>query len=295
MRSDARAYDLLAPATLAEALDAMADGTRLPFAGGTEVMVALCAGRLVPRQFLSLHRLGELRFLDKTDPQTLRIGAATTFTDLRQSEVVLAEFPLLAQTAGWTGSVANQNRGTLGGNIANASPAADNPPALLAYDAALEIVSAAGSRTVPYAAFHLGYKRTALQPGELIFAVRLPRRFSAHIHFVRKVGTRNAQAISKVALAGVARVEAGRLAQVALAAASLHDRPLRLHAVEAALLGTPVGDAGAAARAVAALSAEIAPIDDIRSTAQYRAAVGKNLLLEFLEAIATGVGGAEGA
>ena len=289
MRADATAYDLIAPATLAEVLAAMADGTRVPLAGGTEVMVALCAGRLQPQQFVSLQHLRELRFIDSSDADVVRLGAGTTFTDLRASEVVAAEFPMLAQTASWTGSIANQNRGTLGGNIANASPAADSPPVLLVYNAELELISAAGSRRLPYGEFHLGYKNTALQPGELIFAIRLPRRFGHHTHWVRKVGTRKAQAISKVALAGVARVEDRYVSEISLAAASLLDRPARLEKTEAALLGRGLNDPETLAEALAALRGEVMPIDDIRSTARYRTRVAENLLIEFSEYVCCSV------
>ncbi len=283
MRSDAAEYDVTAPASLAEVLQTLAAGEHLPIAGGTELMVALCAGRLQPKRFVSLQHLRELRFIDASHPDVLRIGAGTTFTDLRRSGMIAREFPLLAQTASWTGSIANQNRGTLGGNIANGSPAADNPPALLAYDAELELMSAAGSRVLPYRNFHLGYKQTALAPGELIHAVHLPRRFQGHVQWVRKVGTREAQAISKIALAGVARVENGIFIEIKLGAASLLDRPARLSATEAALQGSEVADTNALAKACAALADEIAPIDDIRSTARYRAAVAANLLREFVE------------
>lgn len=286
MRSDAAAYDLIAPGTLAGVLAALRDEERLPFAGGTELMVALCAGRLQPNRYVSVSGLRELRFLDGSATDVLRIGAATTFTDLRKSEAIAREFPLLAQTASWTGSIANQNRGTIGGNIANASPAADTPPVLLAYDAELELISAEGERTLPYREFHLGYKRTALRPGELIHAVRLSRRFGQHVHWVRKVGTRNAQAISKVALAAVARVQDGRLTEIALGAASLLDRPARLQATEAELREAAINDSAVLDRACAALAGEAAPIDDIRSTARYRASVAANLLREFVEGIA---------
>ena len=285
MRSNAAEYDILAPGSLHGVLAAMRDDRLTPIAGGTEVMVALGAGRLTPKRFVSLHKLSDLRFIDKSDAITLRIGSGTTFTDIRRSVVIAREFPLLAQTASWTGSIANQNRGTLGGNIANASPAADTPPALLAYDAELELISTRGTRTLPYANFHLGYKRTALAPDELILAVRLPRRFSGHTHWVRKVGTRNAQAISKIALAAVAKVQNGVLTEIALGSASLRDRPSRLTATEAALLGHEVHDPATITAARRALAGEVAPIDDIRSTARYRTAVAANLLEEFLGSI----------
>jgi CO/xanthine dehydrogenase FAD-binding subunit len=286
MRSNAAEYDLIAPGTLNGVLSAMAEhpGTWTPIAGGTELMVALGAGRLLQKSFVSLGGLKELRFLDDSSPETLRIGAGTTFTDLRRSEVIAREFPLIAQTASWTGSLANQNRGTLGGNIANASPAADTPPALLAYDAAIELISVRGVRTLPYGEFHLGYKKTALAADELVFAMRLPRRFMGYKQWVRKVGTRNAQAISKIAIAGVTRLEGGLLHDVRLGAASLRDRPVRLSAVEAALEGQVITNETIRA-ARAALVSEVVPIDDIRSAAKYRIAVAQNLVEEFLRSM----------
>ena len=282
MRSDASDFDLVAPGTLDAVLALMANEPLTPLAGGTELMVALCAGRLSQKRFISLQNLRELRFIDSSDVDTLRIGAGTTFTDLRGSDTIAREFPLIAQTASWTGSIANQNRGTLGGNIANASPAADTPPALLVYDAEVEILSARGRRILPYRDFHLGYKRTVLTPDELISAVRLPRRFAGHRQAVRKVGTRNAQAISKIALAGVARIEDGVFVEIALGAASLLDRPARLYMTEAALLGRDPREPETQRSACAALLGEAAPIDDIRSTARYRVRVAQNLLAEFL-------------
>ena len=266
-------------------------GRHTPFAGGTELMVALNAGRLQQRSFLSIQHLPELRFL-REDPDTLHIGAGTTFTDIRQSETIAQELPLLARAASWTGSIANQNRGTLGGNLCNASPAADTPPALLAYGASVTLVSASGSRTLPYEQFHLGYKRTALRPEELLQTVHVPRAFAGHRQYLRKVGTRNAQAISKVALAAVARVDdrpAGRvLADIRIGAASLADRPLRCTATEAALDGAGL-DAQNIEQTIrlarAALAGEAKPIDDIRSTARYRATVAANLLEEFLRSL----------
>lgn len=281
MRSDVRDYTLTAPASLNAVLLALAANPRLtPIAGGTELMVALGVGRLGPHELISLHRLKELHFIEEHS-ETLTLGAGTTFTDIRRNETIAREFPLLVQTAAWTGSIANQNRGTLGGNIANASPAADNPPALLVYDATIELVSANGRRTLPYSEFHLGYKKTVLLPGELIYAIRLPCRFAKHRQYVRKVGTRNAQAISKIALAATALMDGATVREIRLAGASLVDRPARLHATEAVLLGKTITP-GLRMLAAAALASEIKPIDDIRSTAKYRMAVACNLLDEFL-------------
>jgi len=286
MRSNAAEYDLIAPKTLDAVLNAIAaePGALTPIAGGTELMVALGAGRLQPRRLISLGNLRELRFIDASDTDTLRIGANTTFTDLRRSSVIAEEFPLLVQTASWTGSIANQNRGTIGGNIANASPAADSPPALLVYDAQIELISTRGTRTLPYNEFHLSYKRTALAHDELIFALHLPRRFTGYKQWVRKVGTRNAQAIAKIAIAAIAMIDDSKVKEIRIGAASLKDRPARLYAVENEIAGHAI-DTKTITNARAALLTEIAPIDDIRSTAKYRSAVAQNLIEEFLRSL----------
>jgi CO/xanthine dehydrogenase FAD-binding subunit len=188
---------------------------------------------------------------------------------------------MLCQAARETGGVAIQNRGTLGGNIANASPAADSPPALLAYGAELELVSSRGSRWVPYDGFHTGYKKTILAPGEIVARVRLPRRFGERVHQYRKVGPRRAQAISKVCFAACADVDAGKIVDVRIAIGGVAPIVPRCAAVERVLRDEGVG-VDALARAKAALATAIAPIDDVRSTARYRRKVAENLLVDFV-------------
>ena len=282
MRSNVLQYDLIAPTTLNAVLETLAEnpGHYTPIAGGTELMVALGAGRLTQKNLLSINHLKELRFIEVT-PEAITIGSGTTFTDIRRNPTIASDLPLLSQSASWTGSIANQNRGTLGGNIVNASPAADSPPALLAYDAELTLISATGTRTMPYADFHLGYKKTALHPEELLHSIKIKRNFQDYISYTRKVGTRNAQAISKVAIAALALMNNGVIQDIRIGAASLRDRPCRLTATEQSLLNQPITPATIAA-ARATLATETLPIDDIRSTAKYRAAVAANLLEEFL-------------
>ena len=163
MRSDPSVYELVAPGTLPAVLALLAEqpGQWLPIAGGTDVMVQYASGRLSPRKLVSLWNVPELRRIEVTATE-VRIGAGCTYTDLREHDVVKLEFPLLARAASWTGGIANQNRGTLGGNIVNASPAADSLPALLVYEAELLVVSARGERRVPYVSFHTGYKKMQL-------------------------------------------------------------------------------------------------------------------------------------
>ncbi len=282
MRSKVTQYDLIAPNTLDAVLQILADSPDryTPIAGGTELMVALGAGRLQPKKLVSLWNLGELRFIEET-PDAIIIGAGTTFTDIRRHPAITRELLLLSQAASWTGSIANQNRGTLGGNIVNASPAADSPPALLAYDATLTLISTRGTRTIPYRDFHLNYKKTALAPDELLHSITISRNLNGYKTYIRKVGTRNAQAISKVAIAAIARMSNGLIDDIRIGGASLLETPTRLYAAEQSLLNQPITPETIAGTRAAVLR-EIVPIDDIRSTAKYRAVVAANLLEELL-------------
>lgn len=282
MRGNPEAHQLIAPGSLAAVLELIAQspGEWTPIVGGTEIMVAHAAGRPTSRRLVSLWGIADLRFIESTADR-IAIGAGTTFRDLRAHSGVAAEFPLLARAASWIGSIANQSRATLGGNLVNGSPAADSSPPLLVYDAEVELISVRGRRCVPYSEFHTGYKSNVLAADELLFAVHLPRRFTAHSRYLRKVGPRRAMAISKVALAGVALLQDGNVREIRLAAASLAPFPARLYRSEAALLGQCiVPETIDAART--ALLAEARPIDDIRSTAEYRRQIGANLLEEFL-------------
>ena len=282
MRGNPDAYELIAPGTLPAVLDLLAStpGEWMPIAGGTELMVAFAAGRLGARKLVNLWGIPDLRFIRST-PESFVIGACTAFLDLRSHADLAAELPLVAKSSSWIGSVANQSRATLGGNLVNGSPAADSSPALLVYDAEIEIVSQRGSRRVPYCEFHTGYKQNVLTPDELLYAIHLPRRFAHHRQYLRKVGTRRAMAISKVALAATALLQKDVVSEIRLAAASLAPYPARLYKAEAALVGKPLTEETAQA-ARCALLAEAQPIDDIRSTAEYRRRVGANLLQEFL-------------
>jgi CO/xanthine dehydrogenase FAD-binding subunit len=254
MRSHVPSYDLIAARDLPHALSMLREGYR-PIAGGTDVMVLFESAKLPHKKWISIQGLAGLRFIEVTD-EHVQLGALTTYTDVRRSQILQAEFPLLTQAAALTGGIATQNRGTIGGNIANGSPAADTPPALLVYDAEVELVSAQSSRWLPYTQFHKGYKVMDLAPDELIASIRLPRRFAGWTHFYRKVGTRRAQAISKVCFAGIRKG-----AQVRVGLGSVAPMPIFIASSD--------------------LSA-IAPIDDIRSTASYRMQVAKNLMAEFL-------------
>jgi len=286
MRSCPAEYDFVSPGSLAGVLDLLhrEPGEWLPVAGGTEVMVQYSAGRLGARRLVNLWDVAELRRISET-PETLTIGGGCTFAQLREHASIRKHFPLLAQAASWTGGIANQNRATIAGNIVNASPAADSPPALLAYEAEVELISARGSRRMPYADFHLGYKRTALAQGELLVAIHLQKRFAGWFSYGQKTGARNAQAIAKVCIAGVGRLLGDRVDALHIGIGAVAPTPLRLRRTERALLGSPLTEeAVAIARQI--LSSEIAPIDDIRSSAEYRRCVAANLLEDLLRSFA---------
>jgi len=255
----------------------------MPVAGGTDVMVLYALGKLPARKLVSIGGLPELRYIEAASSE-VRIGAGCTYTDLRQHSVIANEFPLLALSAAWTGGIANQNRGTLGGNIANASPAGDSLPVLLVYDADLILVSASGERRIPYRTFHTGYKKTLLAPDELIHGICIRRNLAGYIWYAKKVGARNAQAISKVFLAAIARTSNGTIKDVRLAAGSVGPVPIRLAGTERALAGKHI-DNFLLEKAGEVLAEEIQPIDDIRSTAAYRTSVLRNLLGEFLQSL----------
>lgn len=287
MRSEPSDYELVAPGSLLTVLSLLADqpGQWLPIAGGTDVMVLYGAGKLPARRLVSLWNLPELRRIDVVDGE-ITIGAGSTYTDLRENPVVPAEFPLLASAASWTGGIANQNRGTLGGNIVNASPAADSLPALLVYEADLILVSKRGERRVPYTEFHTGYKQTLLATDELILGVCLKRQCRDYFSYSRKVGARNAQAIAKVRIAALGKISGGVIDDVRIAAGSVAPTPLRLRQTEQLLRGKGITD-GCIAEARQATLGEISPIDDIRSTSAYRSAVLANLVEEFLAGLRT--------
>ena len=282
MRAYIPAYDLRIPRSLSEALALLArePGVWRPFAGGTDIMVLLDAGNLSHKRFLSLTKLGDLLGIEATAGAVI-VGALTTYTEIQRHPVLQSEFPLLCTAARETGSIATQNRGTLGGNIVNASPAADSPPALLVYDAEIELVSERGVRWLPYQGFHTGYKKMQLAPDELLRAIRLPRSGKPWKQYYRKVGTRKAQAISKVCFAGAAQIEKGTVRDIRIALGSVAPVVLRAVKTENVLRGAKL-TAKLIASAKETLAGEIAPIDDIRSTAPYRSRVAQNLLEEFL-------------
>jgi CO/xanthine dehydrogenase FAD-binding subunit len=286
MRAHVPSYQLISASSLRDALGLLAGepGYWQPFAGGTDLMVLLEAGRLPHKNYLNLWNLGELRGINVAEKH-VTLGALTTYTDVQSHPVLQQEFPMLCQAASETGGLAIQNRGTVGGNIVNASPAADSPPALLAYNAEVELLSVHGSRWIPYGEFHTGYNQTVMQPDELLANLRLPRLWPDLQHYYRKVGTRKAQAISKVCLAATARLVDQHIDLIRIALGSVAPIPLRCRKTEASLQGAVLNE-NTIATAKEELSREIAPIDDIRSTSDYRLQVSLNVLEDFLRRLA---------
>ena len=282
MRAFVPNYQLTTPASLADALALLknAPGVWKPFAGGTDLMVLLEAGKLAHRNYINIWDLRELRGIDVTDTH-ITLGALTTYTEVQANPILRREFPMLCQAASETGGLAIQNRGTLGGNIVNASPAADSPPALLVYDAEIELASTRGSRWLPYQSFHTGYKQMNIEPDELLTRIRMPRTTANMKHYYRKVGTRKAQAISKVCFAGVGRTANGQIDDTKIAVGSVAPVVVRCVQTETTLRGRKLDDE-TIKTACDTMVREISPIDDIRSTAKYRLQVAKNLLVDFL-------------
>ena len=271
---------VVSPATLGEALEVMASGGFRPLAGGTDLMVQLEADVVdAPAAVLDLWRLGELRGVSY-DGYDVAIGAITTWTELRHSPVVRARLPALAEAAATIGAAQIQNRGTIGGNICNASPAGNSLPVLLAVDATFDVGSVAGQRSIPAREFWTGYRQTALRPDELLLRVRFPVERGRRTRF-RKVGGRAAQAISKVVMALSYREDGPTWTEVRLALGSVAATPIRARRTEAVLEGASPREA-IADEAAAVLADEISPIDDVRSTAAYRRSVSGRVLHRLL-------------
>jgi len=269
------------PTSLAEAFALLAGGDGWkPVAGGTDLLVQI-NGDLAPppARVLDLWRLAELRGIDLAD-DGLTLGALTTYTDIRRSDVCREHLPALVEAAATIGAAQIQNRGTIGGNAMNASPAGDTLPVLLAADAELTLGSARGERTVAAGDFWPAYRKTACQPHELLLRIRFPLPSGRHVRF-RKVGTRRAQAISKVVMAISWREDGGVWRDVRVALGSVAPTPIRARETERVLEGAAPRET-TADHAAETLAAEIHPIDDVRSTADYRRVVSARVLHRLL-------------
>lgn len=266
------------PRSLAEAYALLEQSPHRPIAGGTDLLVQI-AGELgePPERVLDIWRLDDLRGI-RVESNALVFGALTTYAEMRRSPLVAEFLPSFADAAATIGAAQIQNRGTIGGNAANASPAGDMLPLLLACDAQLVVGSVAGERWVAAREFWPAYRRTALSTNELLLRISVPLVTGRQVRF-RKVGTRRAQAISKVVMALAWRTEKGAPTwlDVRLGLGSVAATPIRASQTEATLKGS-APDEAAADHAASTLASELEPIDDVRSTADYRRAVAARVL-----------------
>jgi CO/xanthine dehydrogenase FAD-binding subunit len=253
------------------------------FAGGTDLMVLFEAGKLAHHRFLNLAPFSELKQIEESGGD-LKIGALCTYTQIQNHPVIQKEFPLLARSGWVTGAKAIQNRGTIGGNIANASPAADTPPSLFAYGAKIELMSSQGTRKLDYSQFHLDYKKTAIRDDEVISAVLVPRNQGWTHQYYRKVGTRAFQSISKVAISAAAQIERGMIQKIRIGLASVGPTPMRAQGVEKTLLQQDISVIRADS-VIPSLHHSLAPIGDVRSTAAYRKVVLERVTKHLLDVL----------
>ncbi len=275
---------VLSPRSAAEAVRALAKNPgAVPLAGGTDLMVGWNMGQLNGRAIVDLSRVAEWKKIAATKT-SVRIGSLVTHSQIQKHPIVRARFPLLVQACATVGAAQIQNRGTLGGNVANASPAGDTFPPLSVYDARVHCVGPDGRRVVSIHQIFAGVKKTSLMPGELIESIELLFPSAPPTHSVfRKVGTRAAQAISKTMFAALIWVRKdGTVADARLSFGSLAPTVKRLRSAEKFLTGRRLDDA-AAAGAASLLTADVSPIDDMRYTRDYRLEVSRNLLVRFLK------------
>lgn len=288
MRSFISDYEMKTEPTLEETLKTLSaqPGFWKIFAGGTDLMVLFEAGKLQHKNFLNITSFKELQLIQSRSDE-IHIGALATYSQIQAHPIIQQEFPLVVRSGWVTGAKAIQNRGTLGGNIANASPAADTPPSLLAYGAQVELMSLGGTRRIPYEQFHLDYKKTQLRADEIISAVILPRAQNWTHHYYRKVGTRSFQSISKAAFSAAAQIENRVVKQVQIGLASVGPTPLRALVLEKLLIGQKLikGNLNFD-QALVDFEKSVTPLDDIRSTAVYRKTIVTRVAKQFIECLA---------
>lgn len=284
MRGASATMEVLRPRSAREAVSAFAHRPQaIPLAGGTDFMVAWNAGQLNGKEVLDISGVGEWTGIRKVDGGLL-VGSLVTHSQLQQHPMVRREFPLLALACATVGAVQIQNRGTLGGNIANASPAGDTFPPLAVYEPMVRAVSETGRRSIPFSEIFAGVKKTILRPAELIEAVEIPYLSRSPSRGIfRKVGTRAAQAVSKTVASGLLWLAGdGAVSELRFALGSMAPTVRRLRTAESFLRGRKL-TTDVIEQAVGLLESDVSPIDDVRSTREYRLQASRNLLRSFLE------------
>jgi len=273
---------VFSPTSLDEAYGLLAErspGARI-VAGGTDLMVLMNGRLLDAKDFIDIWRLNELRGVTD-EGEAIRIGALTTYTQLIKSPLIQLNIPALAEASRTIGAIQIQNRGTIGGNIVNASPAGDSLPVLAAFDADVEVGSVRGVRRVSFNHFYTGYRKTVMKPDEIVLAVSSRKLKPDERSFFFKVGTRRAQAISKIVMAVKVGMTDRVINSIKIGLGSV--APTVIRAVETELLLTnAILDATIIEQARRTISREVAPITDVRSTEHYRRTVTGNVLAKIL-------------
>ncbi len=273
--------EFLQPASIGEALEArLKHPNYVIVAGGTDLYVA-SKDKVAPAGTIDLFGIPGLCSVEDAESGGVRIGAATTYATLLGDPRIAKSYSVLRAACREVGATQIQSRGTIGGNMVTSSPVGDSLPPLLALDAEIEVASKSGKRRFPYADFLSGYRKVDLKQDELLVAIHLPQPHTDARQYWRKVGTRRAQSISKVMVAAVAHLENGVIANARLAIGAVADRTVRALVAEKAITGKAPGEETAKA-AREALRAELSPIDDLRSTAEYRLDVAENMVARFI-------------
>ncbi len=272
--------------TVAEALKLKAENPTASFlAGGTDIMVYLDQGVFKNRLLINIWGIEELREI-REDDDTVKIGALATYTDLLKSPLIGQFAPSLREAARSVGALQIQNRGTIGGNIGNASPAGDTLPVLLSLDARVVVASeSGGERTIDFSELFVGYRKLALRDDEMILWVEIPKFSGENVYYFRKVGTRQAQSISKVSFAGRLQLGESGVVEARLAFGAVAPIPIRCRRTEELLV-----ERGVEPEAASVVAEEISPIDDIRSSAEYRKLVAVRILRSWLEYLKENLG-----
>jgi len=280
-------FSLLMPQTLSEALEMLAEGAPdvMPLAGGTNLIVDMRGGRRRPSVLMNIAGLDELRGIHQQDGH-LVVGGGVTIAELLDDPLIAQQAAVLREAAAVFATPLVRNRATVGGNLADASPAADTAPPLLVLGAEVELVSKGGSRWVPLHDFIVGVRDTVRRPDELLAAVRWPVPPPRSAGAFRKLGLRKADAISVLSAAVMlARDNDGRCQQARIALGAVAPRPLRVREAEQVLRGQ-MPTAGVIAEAARLSAAAARPIDDIRGSADYRRRVVEVLVRRLLTRVA---------
>jgi len=254
--------------SIPDAVEALSEPKAHLIAGGTDLLVKIRGGIASPKVLVDISDIDDLRGIRVSD-DVIEMGAATSEEDIRRHEVIASEFPLLAEVLAQLGSVQIRNRGTLGGNLVNASPAADSAIPLLLYGAVAKVFGPAGERTIPLGELFVGPGKTTLAPNDVVVTLQIPRTGRPWISFFHKVGKRRALTISIASVGALLEVESGRIIEARIAAGSVAPTPLRLAALEGHLTGAALDEVVIAEAAAVAVE-EVSPISDVRASGDYR-------------------------